>query len=34
MNAAAVCLVMPMEREAAEIARGLRRRDPGLLDRS
>ncbi len=33
MNAAAVYLVMPMEQEAAEIARGLRRRDPDLLDR-
>ncbi len=33
MNAAALYLVMPLEREAAEIARGLRRRDPDLLDR-
>lgn len=33
MNAAVSYLVMPMEQEAAEIARGLRRRDPDLLDR-
>ncbi len=33
MNAAAVCFAMPREREAAEIAHGLRRRDPDLLDR-
>jgi RNA polymerase sigma-70 factor (ECF subfamily) len=33
MNAAVSYLVMPMEQEAAAIARGLRRRDPDLLDR-
>jgi RNA polymerase sigma-70 factor, ECF subfamily len=33
MNAVATCYAMPMEQEAAEIARGLRRRDPDLLDR-
>jgi len=33
MNAAAYYLVTPMESEASAIARGLRRRDPDLLDR-
>jgi len=33
MNAAAYYLVMGMESEASAIARGLRRRDPDLLDR-
>ncbi len=33
MNAAAVYFVMPMEPESAQIARGLRRRDPDLLER-
>lgn len=33
MKAAAVYFVMPMEQEAVAIARGLRRRDPDLLDR-
>ncbi|MGA2360352.1 MAG: sigma factor, partial [Terriglobales bacterium] len=33
MNAAAYYFVMGMESEASAIARGLRRRDPDLLDR-
>src|SRR5258707_14087392 len=33
MNATAYCFVNVMESEASAIARGLRRRDPDLLDR-
>jgi RNA polymerase sigma-70 factor (ECF subfamily) len=33
MNATAYCLMSTMESEASAIARGLRRRDPDLLDR-
>jgi RNA polymerase sigma-70 factor (ECF subfamily) len=33
MNASAYCLMNAMESEASAIARGLRRRDPDLLDR-
>ena len=33
MNALAYCFVNGMESEASAIARGLRRRDPDLLDR-
>lgn len=33
MNAVAYCFVNAMESEASAIARGLRRRDPDLLDR-
>src|ERR1700690_1330344 len=33
MNAIAYCFVKGMESEASAIARGLRRRDPDLLDR-
>ncbi len=33
MNATAYCFVNAMESEASAIARGLRRRDPDLLDR-